>query len=217
MASAITARTRLIFVCNPNNPTGTVVAESDLVSFLDQVPPEILVVLDEAYVEFATPDRVPDSVGLLARYPNLIVLRTFSKVYGLAALRIGYGIAADPAVAAAAIATQAPFAVTTVAQAAAAASLEEPAEQQLHARVAEVRAERRRVTAGLRTLGYQLPDSEANFVWLDAGINDLDPMAFTAHCEGHGVIVRPLGTDGVRISVGSPADNDALLAAVPQR
>ena len=142
MAAAVTDRTRLIFVCNPNNPTGTVVDGAALTRFLDEVPSDGLVVLDEAYREFVTDPAVVDGLSLLERYPNLIVLRTFSKAYGLAGMRVGYGIAADPAVAMAVRQTQTPFAVTSIAQAAALASLDEVAEKQLIERVAELVDER---------------------------------------------------------------------------
>ncbi|MEO6500837.1 MAG: histidinol-phosphate transaminase [Jatrophihabitantaceae bacterium] len=216
MAAAVTDRTRLIFVCNPNNPTGTAVPGVELTAFLDQVPSDVLVVLDEAYREFVTDEKVQDGTGLLERYPNIMVLRTFSKAYGLAGLRIGYGLAADPAVATAVRQTQVPFAVTHVAQAAALASLEPAAEQQLSDRVAEVVAERGRITDALRSAGYQLPDSEANFVWLAEGPADqggVDAVAFGAGCEARGLIVRAFAGSGVRITVGTAAENDKFLAA----
>jgi histidinol-phosphate aminotransferase len=216
MARAVTDRTRLIFVCNPNNPTGTAVPGVQLTEFLDQVPSDVLVVLDEAYREFVTDEKVQDGTGLLERYPNIIVLRTFSKAYGLAGLRIGYGLAADPAVATAVRQTQVPFAVTHVAQAAALASLEPEAEQQLAERVAEVVAERTRVTEGLRAAGYQLPDSEANFVWLAEGPAEqggIDATAFGAGCEERGLIVRAFAGWGVRVTIGTAAENDKFLAA----
>jgi histidinol-phosphate aminotransferase len=219
MARAVTDRTRLIFVCNPNNPTGTAVPGVQLTEFLDQVPSDVLVVLDEAYREFVTDEKVQDGTGLLERYPNIIVLRTFSKAYGLAGLRIGYGLAADPAVAMAVRQTQIPFAVTHVAQAAALASLEPEAEQQLADRVAEVVAERARVTAGLRAAGYQLPDSEANFVWLAEGPAEhggIDATAFAAGCEERGLIVRAFAGSGVRVTIGTAAENDTLLAAATE-
>jgi histidinol-phosphate aminotransferase len=185
MAAAVTDRTRLIFLCNPNNPTGTAVPGVQVTEFLDQVPADVLVVLDEAYREFVTDEKVQNGIELLGRYSNVIVLRTFSKAYGLAGLRIGYGLAADPAVAMAVRQTQVPFAVTHVAQAAALASLDPEAERQLAERVAEVVSERARVTTGLRAAGYQVPDSEANFVWLFHGPAEhggVDATAFGAGC-----------------------------------
>ncbi len=218
MAAAITDRTRLIFVCNPNNPTGTAVAGERLIAFLDQVPSDRVVVLDEAYREFVTDPAVIDGLSLLERYPNLIVLRTFSKAYGLAGMRVGYGIAADPTVAMAVRQTQTPFGVTAVAQAAALASLEEPAEKQLTDRVADIVAERGRVSDGLRELGYQVPQSQANFVWLAEGTGDgeITAATFAAGCEQRGIIVRAFAGSGVRVTIGSPNENDAFLAAAAE-
>jgi histidinol-phosphate aminotransferase len=219
MASAITDRTRLIFVCNPNNPTGTAVPGTDLVAFLDQVPGDVLVVLDEAYREFVTEPGVLDGTSLLDRYQNAIVLRTFSKAYGLAGLRVGYGIAADPAVAMAVRQTQVPFAVTQVAQAAALASLEPEAERQLAERVDEVTAERSRVSQELRSLGYRLPESQANFVWLANGPAErggIDAPSFAAGCEQRGVIVRAFTDSGVRVTIGTTGENDKFLAAAAE-
>ncbi|MDT4893512.1 MAG: histidinol-phosphate aminotransferase, partial [Pseudonocardiales bacterium] len=154
MAAGITGKTRVVFVCNPNNPTGTVVRRDALLRFLRSVPEDVVVALDEAYLEFVRDPDVPDGLTLLAEHPNVVVLRTFSKAYGLAGLRVGYAIASDPAVAAALRQTQVPFAVTTVAQAAAIASLEPEAERQLLARVDELVLERARVQRELRAMGY---------------------------------------------------------------
>jgi histidinol-phosphate aminotransferase len=216
MAAAISDRTRLIFVCNPNNPTGTVVHSDALTGFLDQVPADTLVVLDEAYREFVTDDKVVDGTTLLDHYPNLIVLRTFSMAYGLAGLRIGSGIASDTSNSNAVRQTQVPFAVTQVGQAAALACLEPEAERQLAERVAEVTAERNRVATELRGQGYQVPDSEANFVWLgngDPAEGGIDATEFAQRCEEHGVIVRAFADSGVRVTIGTPAENDTFLGA----
>ena len=216
MAAAVTDRTRLIFVCNPNNPTSTVVSGDELTAFLDRVPSDVLVVLDEAYREFVTDPASVDGATLLSRYRNLIVLRTFSKAYGLAGLRVGYGIAADPAITTAVRQTQVPFAVTEVSQAAALASLEPEAEKQLAERVAEVAVERVRVAAELRSLGYRVPESQANFVWLadgPAADGCVDAAAFADGCEQRQVIVRAFVGSGVRVTVSTPDDNDRFLAA----
>jgi histidinol-phosphate aminotransferase len=216
MAAAITDRTRLIFVCNPNNPTGTVVPGAALVDFLDRVPADVLVVLDEAYTEFITDPDVISGLTLLDRYPNLIVLRTFSKAYGLAGLRVGYGIAADPAVAMAVGQTQVPFAVTQLAQVAALASLEDAAEKQ---RVADLVDERGRVTEALRSYGYQVPTSQANFVWLSQGpaeAGGIDAVDFAAGCERMGIIGRAFANSGVRVTISTAAENDRFLAAAQQ-
>ena len=213
MAEHVTGKTRLIFVCNPNNPTGTVVRRDQLVRFLRAVPPDVVVALDEAYREFVTDPAVPDGITLLDEFPNLVVLRTFSKAYGLAGLRVGYAIAADPALTAALRQTQVPFAVTTVAQAAALASLEPAAEKELLARVDAVVAERSRVRDGLLDLGYEVPPTEANFVWLPLGAATTD---WAAACEQRKVIVRPFAGSGARVTVGTAEENDALLAAAAE-
>jgi histidinol-phosphate aminotransferase len=210
MAAAITDRTRLIFVCSPNNPTSTAVTRAELVAFLDQVPAHILVVLDEAYVEFVRDPAVADGVALLAQYPNLVVLRTFSKAYGLAGLRVGYAVAGETAVATALRSTQVPFVITQVSQDAAIASLEPEAERQLLARVDEVVGERTRVLQQLRAFGYDVPSSEANFVWLPLGERSLE---WAALCQERKIIVRPFAGDGVRVTVSNREENDRLLEA----
>jgi histidinol-phosphate aminotransferase len=214
MAAAITPRTRLIFVCNPNNPTGTVVHRAELEAFLDQVPEDCLVVLDEAYHEYVRDEAVPDGLTLYPDRPNLAVLRTFSKAYGLAGLRTGFMIAHEP-VAAAARATMLPFAVNRIAQAAAIASL--AAEAELLERVELTVKERTRVREALIADGWTVPPTEANFVWLRLGQHT---VPFAAACEAEGIAVRPYAPDGVRISIGDTEANDALLAvahAFPHR
>ncbi|MDQ6875467.1 MAG: histidinol-phosphate transaminase [Actinomycetota bacterium] len=206
MSSAVTGRTRAVFVCSPNNPTGTVVRAVALEEFLDAVPEDVLVVLDEAYHEFVTDPEVPDAMALASERDNVIVLRTMSKAYGLAGLRVGYCVAA-PAVVRALRTVQLPFCVSSVAQAAAIASL--AADAELLDRVRTTVAERDRVAGAVRGLGIDVPDSEANFVWLPLGAAS---AAFGAGCEERGVIVRPFAGDGVRVTVGAPADNDRFLA-----
>ncbi|MBV9920285.1 MAG: histidinol-phosphate transaminase, partial [Pseudonocardia sp.] len=169
IAAMVGPRTRVVFVCNPNNPTGTVVGKEALLKFLARVPTDVLVVLDEAYHEFVTDPDVPDGFALLEAHPNLVVLRTFSKAYGLAGLRVGYGLTADPAVARALRQTQVPFALSQIAQDAALASLEPAAEAQLRDRVREIVPERERVWAALVEQGYPVPPSQSNFVWLPLG------------------------------------------------
>jgi histidinol-phosphate aminotransferase len=206
MAAAITPHTRLILVCNPNNPTGTVVRGGELTDFLDQVPGDCLVVLDEAYREYIRDESVPDGVGLYRDRPNVAVLRTFSKAYGLAGLRIGFLIGHEP-VADAVRKTMLPFTVSSVAQAAALASLE--AEGELLERVEMVVKERARVRETLLADGWTVPVSEANFVWLRLGERTID---FAQACETAGISVRPYAGEGARISVGTSAENDAFLA-----
>jgi histidinol-phosphate aminotransferase len=199
-----------VFVCNPNNPTGTAVRRDELVAFLRRVPEHVVVALDEAYREFVTDPDVPDGLTLLDEHPNLVVLRTFSKAYGLAGLRVGYAIAADPALAAALRQTQVPFSVSSIAQQAALASLEPEAEKQLLDRVGDIVAERSRVYDALREQGYDVPPSQANFVWLPLGAATTD---WAGACERELVIVRPFAGDGVRVTIGDLAENDRLLAA----
>ena len=214
MAAAISPRTRLIFVCNPNNPTGTVVHTAKLEAFLDQVPAGCLVVLDEAYREYVRDEAVPDGLGLYRDRPNVAVLRTFSKAYGLAGLRTGFMIAPEP-VAAAARTTMLPFSVNSIAQAAAIASL--AAEDELFERVEHTVKERTRVREALVADGWEVPPTEANFVWLGLGEHTLD---FAAACFDEGIAIRPFAGDGARISIGDTEANDAFLAvahAYPHR
>ncbi|MEU2352565.1 histidinol-phosphate transaminase [Streptomyces misionensis] len=205
MAEAITDRTRLIFVCNPNNPTGTVVRRAELERFLDRVPRDVLVVLDEAYREFIRDPEVPDGVELYRERPNVCVLRTFSKAYGLAGLRVGFAIAHEP-VAAALRKTAVPFGVSQLAQEAAIASLR--AEDALLGRVGSLVCERNRVVEGLRAQGWTVPETQANFVWLRLGERT---TAFAQACEEHGVVVRPFAGEGVRVTVGETEANDIFL------
>ncbi|HLU99124.1 MAG TPA: histidinol-phosphate transaminase [Thermobifida alba] len=206
LAAAVTDRTRMLFVCNPNNPTGTAVREAELAAFLDAVPDHVLVVLDEAYREYVRDPQVPDGMLLYRNRPNVAVLRTFSKAYGLAALRVGF-LVAHPHVAEAVRKTMVPFAVNHLAQAAAVASLD--AEQELLERVDATVKERERVRDALLADGWTVPETEANFVWLRLGEDTLD---FAAACERAGVAVRPFAGEGARVSIGLPEDNDAFLA-----
>jgi histidinol-phosphate aminotransferase len=205
MLAAVTDRTRLIFVCNPNNPTSTVVEPAALARFTEAVPSHILIAIDEAYVEYIRYGLRPDSLGLVRSYSNVVVLRTFSKAYGLAGLRVGYAVG-DPQVITALNKVAVPFSTTTLSQAAAIASLDAAAE--LLARTDAVVAERTRVAATLRSAGFQLPESQANFVWLPLGERTAD---FVMRAADAGIVVRPYGTEGVRVTLGAPDDNDALV------
>ncbi|MFJ9345116.1 histidinol-phosphate transaminase [Streptomyces sp. NPDC101237] len=207
MADAVTDRTRLIFVCNPNNPTGTVVKRAELERFLDRVPKDVLVVLDEAYREFIRDPEVPDGVEIYRERPNVCVLRTFSKAYGLAGLRVGFAIAHEP-VAAALRKTAVPFGVSQLAQEAAIASLR--AEDALLGRVGSLVCERQRVVESLRAQGWTLPETQANFVWLRLGERT---AAFAQLCEEHGAVVRPFAGEGVRVTIGENEANDIFLKA----
>ena len=205
MLAAITPRTRVMLVCTPNNPTGTAVTQTELDAFLAAVPSRILVVLDEAYVEFV---RMADPVDGVATYrgrDNVVLTRTFSKAYGLAGLRVGYAVGQAP-ITAALRAVSPPFGVTAIAQAAAVASL--AAEQALAERVEALIAERVRVLQGLRLGGVQVPDAQGNFVWLALGPNTAD---FAAECDRAGIVVRPFADEGVRATIGEPEANDRLI------
>jgi histidinol-phosphate aminotransferase len=206
MAAAITDRTRLVLVCSPNNPTSTAVTREELVRFLDRVPQDVLVVIDEAYREFVRDPEVPDALDMYRDRPNVAVLRTFSKAYGLAGLRVGFAIAHD-AVAEALRKTAVPFGVSGLAQDAGIASLK--AQGELFTRVEALVAERERVSQALREQGFtDLPDSQANFVWLRLGDRTDE---FAAACEQAGVTVRPFSGEGARISIGETEANDLFL------
>ncbi|GAA2249911.1 MULTISPECIES: histidinol-phosphate transaminase [Kitasatospora] len=206
MLAAITDRTRLIFVCNPNNPTGVVIHRAELERFLDAVPSDILVVIDEAYIEFIRDEQVPNGIDLYRDRPNVCVLRTFSKAYGLAGLRVGFAIAHEP-VATALRKTAVPFGVSRIAQDAALASLR--SEDALLERVEALVQERARVAAGLAEQGWTVEDSQANFVWLRLGERTLD---FAAACAEAGVVVRPFPGEGVRVTIGETEANSIFLA-----
>lgn len=206
MADAVTDRTRLVIVCTPNNPTGPAVRRDELVRFLDRVPRDVLVVIDEAYTEFVRDPDVPDALDLYRDRPNVAVLRTFSKAYGLAGLRVGYAVAHTP-VAEALRKTAVPFGVSGIAQEAAIASLQ--AEKELLERVDALVAERDRVLAGLRDQGWDVPDAQGNFVWLALGDGTVE---FAAACEREGISVRPFPGEGCRCTVAETEANDRLLA-----
>ena len=206
MAAAISPRTRLVLVCNPNNPTGTVVTRQELTAFIDGVPGDCLVVLDEAYREYVRDAEVPDGMDLYRDRPNVAVLRTFSKAYGLAGLRVGFLIGHRP-VAEAVRKTMLTFSVNAVAQVAAIASL--AAETELLERVDAVVKERDRVREALLADGWAVPPTEANFVWLRLGEHT---MEFAEACDRAGISVRPFAGEGARVSIGTPEANDAFLA-----
>jgi histidinol-phosphate aminotransferase len=207
MSAAITPRTRIVLVCNPNNPTGTAVRRAELDRFIDAVSPGVLVVLDEAYREFVTDPEVPDGLTTYGDRPNVVVLRTMSKAWGLAGLRVGY-LVGQPDVVRAVSKVITPFSTSGVAQAAALAALD--ATDEMRRRADLVISERDRVLARLRKLRPEIPETQANFVWLPLGA---DAVQFAAACEAAGVIVRPFAGDGVRVSIGTADENDIFLAA----
>lgn len=205
MAAAITERTRIIVVCSPNNPTGTAVSQAAFDAFLARVPSGALVLLDEAYAEFATDEDVVDGRRVIAAgHHNVVVLRTFSKAYGLAGLRVGYAVG-HPRVLDAARIAGVPLSVTAQGEEAALASLD--AEEALLDRVAVIADRRDRLAAMLRDIGWSIPHSQANFVWLPTASDTARAADVFAAA---GIIARAYGADGIRITVGE----EESLAAV---
>ncbi|MBT1540936.1 histidinol-phosphate transaminase [Curtobacterium flaccumfaciens pv. flaccumfaciens] len=205
MAAAVTERTRMVLVCSPNNPTGPIVTAAEFDAFMAAVPQSVLVVLDEAYAEFVTDEAAVRGHPLLAAHPNLVVLRTFSKAYGLAGLRVGYALGPDyvlDAVRACAI----PLSVTAQGQAAALASLEREAE--LLERVTEIATLRDRIVAELRAQGWDVPDAQGNFLWLPTGERT---ATAAAAFEDAGIIVRAFPPEGIRVSIGEHEAVGTLL------
>jgi len=205
MAAAVTERTRLMFVCNPNNPTGQVVRREELERFLDRIPQDVLVVLDEAYAEFVNDPEVPDGLTIYRDRPNIVVLRTFSKAYGLAALRVGFAIAHEP-VAEALRKLALPFGISTIAEEAALVSLSLEAE--LLERVGRIVDERMSMVEALRAQGWKVDEQQANFVWLRLGA---DAVPFAQACEAEGLTVRPFADEGVRVTVAEGEANSRYL------
>lgn len=205
IANAVTKETKVILLCTPNNPTGGSVEHQDVLWLLENVPAQVAVVIDEAYVEFVQGQDKVRSLELLRTYPNVIILRTFSKAYGLAGLRVGYAVA-NTEIASSLRATATPFGVSSIAQIAAIESL--GAASELIARVAELIDQRALVLAELRAQGWSVTSSQANFVWLELGEQ---AVRFAEFCRENQVLVRPFAGDGVRISIGNAAENQKFL------
>lgn len=207
IAGAVTDRTRLIFVCTPNNPTGPAISRTEMTAFLDRIPERVTVALDEAYYEYVRSADPVDGVAEAMARPNVVALRTFSKAYGLAGLRVGYLV--GPVELVVPVAKMlVPFSVGSLAQAAGIACLD--AGDELRARTDAVVTERTRVRDALIELGHAVPDSQANFVWLPLGDA---ASAFDAHCRENLVVVRCFAGDGVRVTIGDPGENDRFLNA----
>jgi histidinol-phosphate aminotransferase len=210
MAEAVTAATKVVILCSPNNPTGPAIGLSEFEAFMAKIPRHVLVILDEAYGEFVTDPSSVRGRESLDRFPQLVVARTFSKAYGLAGLRVGYALGQRDIVSAIR-ATTTPFSLSGIAQSAALASLE--AESELLARVDQIVLERERLLAALRDDGWSIPNAQGNFVWIAAGEAASD---LAAHCAGAAppILVRPFAGDGVRITVGSREENDRVLSTL---
>jgi len=208
MLKAIVPDTRAVIICTPNNPTGTVVSQPGLRRFCEAVPADVLVVIDEAYQEFVTAADAGDGLAAYRDFANVCVLRTFSKAYGLAGLRVGYAIAHGPVIEALQR-TAVPFGVSAPAQAAAVASL--TSADELAPRVARVVAERRRVLFALHDMGWKIPPAEGNFVWLPTGA---DTDAFEQTCRAARILVRAFPGEGCRVTIGTTSENDRFLEVV---
>jgi histidinol-phosphate aminotransferase len=205
MAAAVTERTRIVIVCTPNNPTGPAVSQAELDAFIAKVPSHVVVVVDEAYLEFVRMDDPIDGVETYTRHHNVVLTRTFSKAYGLAGFRVGYAVAPAP-LAGALRAVSLPFGVSHVAQAAAIASL--AARDELFARVDDLVARRTELVTRLGEVGWDLPEAQGNFVWFPLGDASLD---FAAACGEVGISVRPFAGDGVRVSIGEAEAFDRVV------
>ena len=205
MVAAVTPRTRAVVLCTPNNPTGPALSHAEVLDVIDRVGSDVLVVVDEAYREFVRLDDPIDGVALVRSHPNVVVMRTFAKAFGLAGLRVGYGIA-RPEIAEPVRACSLPFGVSTIAQAAAIAALDCSVE--LAERVDAIVAERDRVVAALGRQGWTVPDAQGNFVWLPLGERAVE---FGTRAEEAGAVVRPFAGAGVRVTIGEPAGNDLFL------
>jgi histidinol-phosphate aminotransferase len=207
MAAAIPDRTRAVIVCTPNNPTGPIVTQAEFDAFVERVPSDVLVILDEAYAEFVTDPDAVNGLRAPGGHPraNVVVLRTFSKAFGLAGLRVGYAVG-HPRVLDAARSTAIPLSVTAQAEAAALASLD--AEPQLIERVRVIAERRDELAARLRDIGWNIPEAQGNFVWLPVGDETLD---VAERFVDAGLVVRPFAGDGIRISVGEHESVDKVL------
>lgn len=205
MLKAIDDSTRIVFVCNPNNPTGEAVRRDELTEFIDAVPSDVIVVLDEAYREFISDTDVPDGLDFFHERNNVVVIRTFSKAYGLAGLRVGFAIAPEP-IAEGMRKTALPFGVSSIAEDAALAALE--CEDELFQRVRHLSQERDRVWQALADQGWDIHPSHANFVWLRLGERTQE---FAQACDEVGITIRTFPDEGVRISVAEEQANDRVI------
>jgi histidinol-phosphate aminotransferase len=213
MLREITAATQLLLVCNPNNPTGTYIGADRIAEFCERVPEHVTVVLDEAYVEFQVHDHPDSTVDLLGRFPNLVLLRTFSKCHGLAGLRVGYALC-SPAFRGAVDAVRQPFSVNAIAQAAAAEAILH--QDDVTERVERTIVERSFVEEELRALGLETPDSQTNFSWVALG--ERDEGALVEALAQQGILVRagePLGGPGhIRVTYATRPENERFLDAL---
>ncbi len=212
IADLVDARTRIVFLCNPNNPTGTAFSRDDLTAFMKRCPPDVLVVLDEAYYEYVDWDEFPDSVKMLKDHPNIMILRTFSKIYGLAGLRVGYGIAREDVIRDVSK-TKTPFNVNLPAQEAALAAL---GDDEFVERSVAVNAEGKNyLYREFERLGLKYHPTEANFICVHVG---RDGMEVFRKIMEMGVTIRPLKSfnlhDWIRVTVGTPEQNAKFVSCL---
>ena len=205
MAAAVTARTKVVLLCTPNNPTGPVLTLGETEEFIRSIPTDVVIVIDEAYQEFVRAEDAVNGVALYRKHPNVMVLRTFSKAHGLAGLRVGYSVS-QPEITQYLRAAATPFAVSGIGERAAVASLENY--DQVVERVQSLVDERTRVLAGLADLGWEVPDAQGNFVWLELGPHSQE---FAAMAQRRALSVRAFGDEGVRVSIGEVAANTRFL------
>ncbi|MGO4384024.1 histidinol-phosphate transaminase [Specibacter sp. RAF43] len=205
MAAAVTDRTKVVFLCTPNNPTGPALGTEETEEFIRSVRSDVVIVIDEAYQEFVRAADAVDGIAMYRKYPNVVVLRTFSKAHGLAGLRVGYSVS-GPELTQYLRSAATPFAVSSVAEQAAVVSLANY--DQVVERVQSLVEERDRVTAGLAALGWDVPDAQGNFVWLNLGS---DTPEFAAIADRHALSVRAFGEEGVRVSIGEVEANTRFL------
>ncbi|MDE0132209.1 MAG: histidinol-phosphate transaminase [bacterium] len=210
LLSAIGPDTVLVYICNPNNPSGTYLTSDDVLRLIEGIPERVLVVMDEAYHEYATASDYRGTVGEAAERPNVVTLRTFSKIYGMAALRVGYAVG-SPETLRQLRKVQSPFTVSSVGQAGATEALRH--QDQIAGRVAENARERDRIQDGLGKLGIAQVESQANFVYFTVG---LDSQQTAESFLRHGVLLRAYPGDWARVSVGTPGENDRFLAAAAE-
>ncbi|WP_309081605.1 histidinol-phosphate transaminase [Zhihengliuella sp.] len=205
MAAAVNERTTIVLLCTPNNPTGPVLTTAEVEEFVQSVPDNVMIVIDEAYTEFIRDGDAVNGLEMYRKYPNVVVLRTFSKAHGLANLRVGYSVS-RPEITQHLRVIATPFAVSTLAEEAALASLESIDE--VLVRVDSLVAERERVVAGLQEIGWEIPTTQANFVWLNLGEHAVD---FAEYAGRHALSVRAFAGEGVRVSVGEVEANTRFL------
>ena len=212
VAGAVTERTKLVLLATPNNPTSTAVSTADVRRMMDRIPDDVVVVVDEAYREFSDPALGDPVAELVPRYRNVLVARTFSKAYALAGLRVGYAVG-DPEVVSAIDKCLIPFNVNGLAQAAALAALSAGAAEEAAANIGAIRTERDRVVAALAAARWDMPATQANFVWLPCGART-DEIYLSL--EERGVVTRPFSGVGIRVTIGTPAQNDRFLATLAE-